>query len=105
MGNIETKLDDLRINEYQLQGGSWPQVADVVLQRRPQRKGPDLWAIVEHGAVLDKDGDWIFELQPSSRTEQYLANCRFDSAEEAFAFWTEGGFQSRFSHYDEDEVS
>ena len=95
-----SKLNDLTINEYQLQGGSWPTFANVVLQRRPQRTGSNLWAIVDHGACLDKEGSWIIEPQPSSRTDAFLARCRFDSAEEALALWTEGGFQSRFSYLD-----
>ena len=94
-------MDNLRINEYQLQGGSWPQVADVVLRRMPQRDGPDKWAILDHAACLDRDGDWVIQPQPSSRDEAFIRRCRFDSAEEALAFWREGGFVSRFSHCDE----
>jgi len=93
-------LNDLRINEYQLQGGSWPQVANVVLQRRPQIKGPDLWAIVDHGACLGRCGRWLIELQPSDRTDADVASTRFGSAEEAVAFWEAGEFESCFSHYD-----
>lgn len=93
-------MKGLRINEYQLQGGSWPQVADVVLRRMPQREGPDKWAILDHKFCLDKDGDWVIQPLPSSRDDEFMQRCRFDSAEEALTFWRENSFTSRFSHYD-----
>lgn len=93
-------MESLRINEYQLEGGSRSLVANVVLRRMPQVEGLDKWAIFDHGACLDKDGDWIFQPLPSSRDDEFMRSCRFDSAEEALAFWREGGFVSRFVHYD-----
>lgn len=93
-------LKNLRINEYQLEGGSWPVVADVILRRMPQREGSDKWAIFDRGACLDKDGDWVFQPLPSSRDDEFMRSCRFDSAEEALAFWKEGDFASRFARYD-----
>ena len=99
------KLNELRINEYQLQGGTARQVSDVRLERRPQINGPDLWAIVDHAACLVRDGDWVIEPMPSSRSEDYLESTRFASVEEALEFWVKGEFQSRFSHYDDNAKS
>ena len=93
----------LLVNEYQLQGGTRRDVADVVLRRMPQITGRDKWAIIDHGAALNKDGEWEIEPQPSSRIEVYLRRCRFDSMAQALEFWNSGHYQSRFTHYDKEE--
>lgn len=77
----------LVVNEYQLEGGGRFDADDITLRRMPQRKGADKWAIYNRGAVLSKDGDWEYEPTPSSRTDEYLQRCRFDSMQEALAFY------------------
>lgn len=91
----------LLVNEYQLQGGYWPCVADVVLRRCAQSDASDLWAIKESGFCLNKQGQWELEPIPSSRDDDFIERCRFDTAIAAYAFWRDGGYKSRFSHYDE----
>lgn len=87
------KITELVVNEYQiapsgLPGGGAHELRNITLRRQPQRHGPDKWAIYDgQSVVLDKDGDWQHEPLPSSRTEEYLRLCRFDSAEEALAFY------------------
>jgi len=89
-------LTIFEINEYQLEGGGPHTSTDVVLRRMPQRKGPDKWAIMECGFCLDIDGDWVSQPIPSSRDDEFLGQCRFDTAEEATAFWETGNYASRF---------
>ncbi len=99
---MATSIGDLRINEYQIEGGTAHHVADVTLRRMPQREGPDLWAIFDHSDVcLNKRGQWEFQPMPSSRTDAFLRRCRFDSAEAALAFWNKHSLRSRFAHYDD----
>lgn len=49
--------------------------------------GQTKWAIRSgERDVLDKEGDWIFEPNPSSRTDEYFAQTRFDTLSEAIRF-------------------
>jgi len=49
-------------------------------------RGPNAWAIVCVGAVLNHDGEWEYESMPSSRTEDFFARCRWPTAREAIDF-------------------
>ena len=60
----------------------------VYIERRPQREGPDLWAVKRGSCVLSKDGEWEWEPIPSSRTDEFLTRCRFASPAEAFSALT-----------------
>ena len=84
------------INEIQLYGGGPCDASSVVLQRRHQIDGPDRWAIVDRGCILDKDGDWVFEPSPSSCTDEYLEQTRFATPDEAIAFWQRLDKPTRF---------
>jgi hypothetical protein len=90
-------MENLKIMSYQLDG--WQDLIDVCLERVKQRAGPDLWAIREKGACLNKQGEWEIEPIPSSRTKAFFKRCRFKSAEAAFMFWKAGSCKSRFEHY------
>lgn len=58
---------------------------DVRIERARQRSGVDLWA-VRHGCnVLAKSGDWEWEPSPSSRDDDFMARCRFESPMAALA--------------------
>lgn len=96
MSDHMVTLDGYVINEIQLYGGGPYDVANVVLQRRRQLEGKDRWAIVDMGAVLDKDGDWITEPLPSSRTDEYLNSTRFGTPDEAITFWRQLDKPTRF---------
>ena len=48
-------------------------------------RGNGKWAVVDGYNVLNRYGEWKFEPSPSSRTDEWLALCRFDSAQEAIA--------------------
>jgi hypothetical protein len=40
-------------------------------------RGPDQFAVMEGPYCLGADGDWEYEMQPSSRTDKWLAGHRF----------------------------
>jgi hypothetical protein len=44
-----------------------------------------IWAVVWNGNCLAKDGKWEYEPSPSRRDEAFLARCRFNSLDEAWA--------------------
>lgn len=44
---------------------------------------PESWAVYDGFACLTKRGDWIREMQPSSRTQQFLKRVRYATKEEA----------------------
>lgn len=84
----EPSIGDLKVNEYQIEGGGPNDWHSITLKRMPQLKGNDKWAVYRDGSVLDKDGDWVYEPLPSSRDDKYLRHHRFDSAEKALAFYS-----------------
>lgn len=52
-------------------------------------RGFEQWAVVNYsdklkGHVLNKDGKWEWEPQPSQRKPEFVIRTRFKSAEEAF---------------------
>jgi len=59
----------------------------VLLERVPSREG-DRWAIRAWGSCLTRDGHWEIEPMPSSRTDAFLARCRYATPEEALQVWT-----------------
>lgn len=58
---------------------------DIHIERAKQLQGPAKWAVRRLGDCLNKNGEWEWEPNPSSRDDEFLARCRFDSPEEAFA--------------------
>lgn len=98
-GKTMQTLDGYEINEVQLFGGGPLDAADVILVRRRQRDGESLWAIYDHGANLNLDGEWELEPQPSSRDGDFIRRCRFSSPEEALAVWHKLQYPTRFWRY------
>lgn len=69
-------------------GGEHDAYRLVELQRRDGRYGAIRWSVNMRGRCLSKKTlDWEWEPLPSSRTDEFLSECRFDSAEEAFSAW------------------
>lgn len=58
---------------------------EILIQRSRQIEGHPLWAVRLNGNCLNKQGQWEWEPMPSSRDDEFLAWCRFDSAESAIA--------------------
>lgn len=89
-----SKLSALPVQEYILYQGN---ITNVVLRRQPQRHGADKWSINTGNNVIDKAlGQWILEPMPSNRTDEFIRDCRFDSAEEALAYWQSANIQPLF---------
>jgi hypothetical protein len=53
------------------------------IDRCGQIKGDDLFAVRMHGRCLNKEGKWEYEPIPSSRDEDFLSRCRFETFEAA----------------------
>lgn len=58
----------------------------VFIESRGFELGP--WAVYMDGWVLGKDKEWHWEPLPSSRTEEFIMNTRFNDLNEAYDFWT-----------------
>jgi hypothetical protein len=48
-------------------------------------RGRGKWAVTHMGRCMDAGGDWDYEPSPSNRTDEWVAQHRFDSPEEAQA--------------------
>jgi hypothetical protein len=59
----------------------------VTLEARDQIDGRRLWVVKMHEWVLGKDSVFHYEPMPSSRTDEFIENTRFDSHQEAYQFW------------------
>lgn len=74
------------VQSYALEDG-------CTIERCVQRKDPNslrppvLWAVRSTFGVLSREGEFEYEPLPSSRSEDFLQRCRFDSAQEAFDAW------------------
>jgi hypothetical protein len=86
---------DLPVLSYQLEYDDYQRIL-VTLDMARGINGVIRWAIREKGDCLNKDGKWEYEPLNSSRTEEFFARCRWDTAEEALKFWRDGKFTSQF---------
>lgn len=59
--------------------------SSIKVERVLKREGPATWAVRLDGDCLNRQGEWEWEPMPSGRDEDFLARCRFDTAEEAIA--------------------
>jgi hypothetical protein len=57
---------------------------EVRIVERIDREGTRRFAVVEHGWVLSRAGEWEYEPLPSSRDGDFMARCRFDDFEDAY---------------------
>ena len=74
---------NLIISEYEVEGYGDPDMpVTIVRHTSPFYKGIK-WGVKWRGRVLGKDGEWMFEPIPSSRTAPFYKKYRFDSVEEA----------------------
>lgn len=74
------------VDAYAMPAKSQYTVDEIKVQRMRQRDGANLWKVSDgRGSVLGKGGEWEYEPMPSSRDDEFLARCRFASAEEAMA--------------------
>ncbi|QVJ00383.1 hypothetical protein KGD82_16615 [Nocardiopsis eucommiae] len=40
-------------------------------------RGHDLWAVTRHAECLSRAGEWVYEILPSERTDEWVADHRF----------------------------
>jgi len=59
----------------------------VKIERRDQIDGSIKWVLKMHEWVLGKDGKFYLEPMPSSRTDDFINNTRFETPDEVHAFW------------------
>jgi hypothetical protein len=76
-GFIE-RLVSIRVKTGRFGEGGW-----ITVERRDGMQGTK-WAVCDHGLVLNQSGEWEYEPIPSSRGDDFLARCRFDSYHKAF---------------------
>ena len=89
-------IEDLQIRSYIIERGDGVEMA--TLDRVPQADGKDKWAIRQGGMCLSVDGDWEYEPMPSSRDDEFLQRCRFETPFHALSAW-EKKKTNRFKHY------
>ena len=56
---------------------------DVIVERCRQRNGEFLWKVDAEAMCLNKSGEWEYEPLPSSRDDDFMARCRFATADKA----------------------
>lgn len=55
----------------------------IMIDRCRQMDGSIKYAVRQSGACLNRSGEWEYEPIPSSRDDEFLARCRFDTWEDA----------------------
>lgn len=60
---------------------------NVSIESRDQLDGSRKWVLKMDSWVLGKDGIFIYEPLPSSRTDDFIANTRYDTKEACYASW------------------
>lgn len=59
----------------------------IVIEAREQIDGSRKWVLKMHEWVLGKDAEFHYEPIPSSRTDEFIENTRFNSPDECHSFW------------------
>jgi len=59
----------------------------VDIESRDQIDGSRKWVLKMQEWVLGKDGEFHYEPRPSSRSDNFINNTRFDSIDECHSFW------------------
>lgn len=86
---FQVQAHDLQLAPQQELAGAvicaYQMPGDVRIELTKQRDGTPMWAARQFGMCLSAAGEWEHEPQPSSRTEKFLARCRFATPEAAAA--------------------
>ncbi len=61
----------------------------ITIEARDQTNGDRKWVLKMDEWVLGKDKDFHYEPRPSSRTDEFIENTRFDNINECHSFWVE----------------
>lgn len=70
---------------YHLNGGVTSR--EVFIESRQQMDDSYKWVVKMDSWVLGKDNKYYYEPMPSSRTDNFISNTRFDSYPDAFDAW------------------
>jgi hypothetical protein len=60
-----------------------PTLEPIRIETETHMDGSTKYAVRHYGACLSKDGEWEHEPMPSSRDDEFLRRCRFDSWQQA----------------------
>lgn len=82
IAEVRALREDAGLHGARIERYSIPK-SGVEIIRADQRTGPAKWKVFKEGYCLAKSGDWEYEPMPSSRTDDFIERCRFDSAQEA----------------------
>ena len=77
---VPNRVESLRVLSYHVE-------KQVMIEAR----GFDAWAVVDAIFVLNREGEWEYEPQPSNRSDEFLARTRFATAQEALDQWHSAG--------------
>lgn len=69
-----------RLDGLDVIGGRW---AGLEIIEKIQRDSKSLWAVSIGQTCLNMFGEWEYEPQPSSRTDEFIERTRFATLEEA----------------------
>ena len=75
------RIKPVRWEDGRVESGS--EFEPMFIDECHQLDGKMLYAVRHRSYVLSKDGRWFIEPRPSSRTDEFLALCRFETFEEA----------------------
>lgn len=76
-------MDGLITSEYEVEGYDDPVGPPTIVRHTSPFYEGIKWGVKWRGRNLGKNGIWGWEPIPSSRTDTFYANYRFDSVEEA----------------------
>lgn len=90
----------LTVSEYTVPEDMWVYGDPVKIQRMKQRDGSILWRVADgfRYSLNVKEGCFIRESSPSSRSEDTLEHARFDTATEAFLTYEKWYNQTEFDN-------
>lgn len=75
---------------------------EIRIVERRQKNGESLWAVKHLSECLNKDFQWEFEPMGSSRDDDFLKRCRFESIEEAIEAFTKNQMLSNDNSFTKD---
>jgi len=74
-----------KVVKVEVAGGERPE-EKLYVELRRQRDGSRMWVVTQFtSGVLNKDGEWEYEPQPSSRDDAFIARTRWATFDEALA--------------------
>lgn len=85
------KMDDLVPVKYEIpekkSDKNQIRVDNVFIEQRKQRDGSIKWVVIKGGNVLNRNGYWEYEPMPSSRSDKFISETRYDTVQEAIDYY------------------